>query len=58
VATSKNNPDIAGFRFLFRDNEGVLAALTFTAAGLILTAGAYYALGLRAGTYGTAQIGR
>jgi hypothetical protein len=39
VATSKNNPDIAGFRFLFRDNEGVLAALTFTAAGLILMPG-------------------
>jgi MFS family permease len=35
---------IAGFRFLFRDNEGVLAALTLTAAGLILMAGAYYAL--------------
>src|ERR671930_285495 len=35
---------IAGYRFLFRDNEGVIAALTLTAAGLILMAGAYYAL--------------
>ena len=35
---------LAGFRFLFRDNEGVLAALTLTAAGLILMGGAYYSL--------------
>lgn len=35
---------LAGFRFLLRENEGVLIALTATAAGLALLAGAYYVL--------------
>jgi hypothetical protein len=35
---------VAGFRFLFRENEGVLVALSLTVAGLTLLGGAYYAL--------------
>lgn len=34
----------AGFRFLFRENEGVLAAFTFTVAGMTLFAGAFWSL--------------
>ncbi|HEX6506969.1 MAG TPA: cyclic nucleotide-binding domain-containing protein, partial [Chloroflexota bacterium] len=35
---------LAGFRYILRENERVLVALTLTAAGLALVAGAYYAL--------------
>lgn len=35
---------LAGFRFIFRENERVLVALTAIAAGLALLAGAYYTL--------------
>jgi predicted MFS family arabinose efflux permease len=35
---------LAGFRFVLRENERVLVALTVTAAGLALLAGAYYSL--------------
>lgn len=34
----------AGFRFLFRENERVLVALTAAASGIALLAGAYYVL--------------
>src|SRR5207247_1996690 len=37
---------VAGFRFLFRENEGVLVALSVTVAGVALLAGAYYALAM------------
>ncbi|GAC1461641.1 MAG: hypothetical protein NVS2B16_12560 [Chloroflexota bacterium] len=35
---------LAGFRFLLRENDGVLVGLTMTAAGIALLAGAYYVL--------------
>jgi MFS family permease len=35
---------LAGFRFVLRENERVLLALTVTAAGLALLAGGYYSL--------------
>lgn len=35
---------LSGFRFLFRENEGVLAAFTLTIAGLSLLGGAFWTL--------------
>ena len=41
---------LAGFRYLFRENEGVLVSLTATAAGIALLAGAYYVLAVALAT--------
>lgn len=41
---------LAGFRFVLRENEGVLFALGTTAAGLALLAGAFYVLAIELST--------